>query len=53
MKKIKITTAKKNDPIYSEGWSLHSLSYKDLKTKTAIEKTKSSLDKETADVKKR
>ncbi len=53
MKKIKITTAKKNDPIYSEGWSLHSLNYQDLKTKTAMKITRSSLEKETADVKKR
>ena len=54
MAKIKkFITAKENDPIYKEGWILSSLNYQYLKTKTAIEKKSSSLDKETLDVKKR
>ena len=54
MAKIKtITTAKENDPIYQEGWSVTHLNYRYLKNKTAKEKTSTSLDKETSNVKKR
>ena len=54
MAKIKkFTTAKENDPIYQEGWSVTSLNYRYLKNKTAEEKTSTSLDKETTNVKKR
>ena len=53
MKKIKIITAKEHDPIYQEGWSITRLNYQYLKNKTTKEKTSTSLDKETANVKKR
>ena len=54
MAKIKkFTTAKENDPIYQEGWSVTTLNYRYLQNKTAREQTSNSLDKETANVKKR
>tara|TARA_B100000963_G_C22424893_1_gene579412 strand:+ start:622 stop:783 length:162 start_codon:yes stop_codon:yes gene_type:complete len=53
MAKIKIITAKENDPIYQEGWRFSSLNYQYLKTRTVIEKTSSSSDKEKANEKKR
>ena len=53
MKKIKIITAKENDSIYRERWSITKLNYQYLRSKTAKEKTSTLLDKETANVKKR
>ena len=54
MAKVKqFITAKEDDPIYQEGWSLSSFNYRYLKNKTAKEKTSTSLDKEIANVKKR
>ena len=53
MKKIKIITAKENDPIYQEGWSITKLNYQYIRNKTANEKTSTLLDKETANEKKR
>ena len=53
MKKIKIITAKEDDPIYQEGWSITKLNYQYLRNKTAKEKTSTLLDKEIANVKKR
>ena len=53
MAKIKIITAKENDPIYQEGWSLSSINYQYLKTRTVTEKTSSSSGKEKTNEKKR
>ena len=53
MKKIKIITAKENDSIYQEGWSITKLNYQYLKTRTVTEKTSSSSDKEKTNEKKR